>query len=110
MPSVVQINFKYDVSEEELENRASPESAAIFRQVPGLRWKIWSRDAESHESSGIYLFDDRDSAQAYVDGPIAEMIKAMPDTENHIMKILDVREDLTAITGGPINHSMHEQS
>lgn len=106
MPSVVQINFDYDIAEDELDNRSSTESAKIFHKVNGLRWKLWLRDPETRDSAGIYLFDDRASAEAYLAGPIADMIKQMPDTANHSFKVFDVREELTAVTGGPLKHHM----
>lgn len=106
MTCIVQINFDYDVTEDELAVRSNPERARIFHSVVGLRWKIWLRDAERRESGGIYLFEDRKSAQAYIDGPIVEMVRSIPDTANHSVKLFDVREEVSAVTGAPLDHSM----
>ena len=103
MPTIAQINFTYDVTEEELAERSNPERAEMFWNVEGLRWKIWLRDTERRESGGIYLFDDRASAQAYLDGPIAAAVKTMPDSSAHSFKLFDVREEVSAVTGAPID-------
>ena len=103
MPTIVQINFDWDLSEEELADSSTPETAKIFESVAGLRWKIWLRDPERRESGGIYLFDDRDAAQAYLDGPIAQAVASFPASSNHSLKLFDVREDVTAVTGGPLD-------
>lgn len=106
MATIVQINFDYDVSEDELEQRSNPERAKIFHGVEGLCWKVWLRDADRRESGGIYLFDSRASAQAYVDGPIATAVCNLPDSFNHSIKIFDVRENVSAVTGAPLGHLM----
>ncbi len=106
MPSIVQINFDYDVTEEELSALSNPDRAKVFHTVAGLRWKIWLRDADRRESGGIYLFEDRRSAQAYIDGPIVEMVKAIPHTSNHSIKLFEVREDVSMVTGAPLDHCM----
>lgn len=33
---------------------------------PGLLWKIWTENPETNEAGGIYLFEDRASAEAYL--------------------------------------------
>ncbi|MDE2436410.1 MAG: YdhR family protein [Sphingomonadales bacterium] len=106
MATIVQINFDYDVSEDELEQRSNPERARIFQSVEGLCWKVWLRDADRRESGGIYLFETRASAQAYVDGPIAAAVCKLPDSSNHSIKIFDVRENVSAVTGAPLGHRM----
>lgn len=106
MPTIVQINFAFDVTEDELAKRSNPEKAKIFQSVPGLRWKIWLRNPEKRESGGIYLFDDRASGQAYIDGPICAMVKQLPDTSGHSIKIFDIREDVSAVTGAPLDARM----
>ena len=34
---------------------------------PGLRWKIWTENAETQMAGGIYLFDDESLARAYAE-------------------------------------------
>ncbi len=106
MPAIVQINFHNDISEEELAQTSNPERAKMFWNVDGLRWKVWLRDAERRESGGIYLFATRAAAEAYVSGPIAAAIKTLPHTSAHSIKLFDVRDDVSAITGAPLDVDM----
>lgn len=102
MPTILQVNFSYDISEEELARRSNPARAKIFETLPGLRWKVWIRSPERRESGGIYLFDDRAAAEAYLAGPIVAAMKTMPDTANLTTKMFDVREDVSAVTRAPL--------
>lgn len=68
---------------------------------PGLRWKIWTENAETNMAGGIYLFDDMESAQAYAEMHTARLqgfgvtgIRAL---------FFHVNETLTEMDGGPIS-------
>jgi hypothetical protein len=63
--TVLQINFKFNVSPTELAEAFAPLAEPIA-EVPGLRWKIWSLDEATSEFAGIYLFDDTESVQTYL--------------------------------------------
>ena len=100
--AIVQINFDWDISEEEVAARSGPEQAQVFTTLPGLLWKIWLRSPERHESGGIYLFESREAAEAYVDGPIVARIKGNPDFGNVTVKLFDIREGQSRITRAPL--------
>jgi hypothetical protein len=102
MMAIVQINFTNDVSEEELAVRSGPEQAQVFTTLPGLLWKIWLRDPERRESGGIYLFESREAAEAYVAGPIVARIKGNPDFGDVTVKVFNVREEQSRITRAPL--------
>lgn len=106
MPVILEVNFDWDVTEEEAAKFSTPDKAKIFWAVPGLLWKIWIRDPETGGSGGVYLFKDRASAEKYRDGPIVEAVRNYPKSSNHTVRIFDVREDVTAVTGGPIDAEM----
>jgi len=66
----------------------------------GLRWKVWTENAAEGRAGGIYLFDDRASADAY---------RAMHSARLAAFGIKDIRaltfdvnEPLSAITRGPL--------
>ena len=40
--------------------------AHSIAQEPGLIWKIWTENEAAQEAGGIYLFQDRPSAEAYL--------------------------------------------
>lgn len=100
--AIVQINFDWDISEEEVAARSGPEQAQVFTTLPGLLWKIWLRDPQRRESGGIYLFESREAAEAYVGGPIVARIKANPDFGNVTVKVFDIREGQSLITRAPL--------
>ena len=40
--------------------------AESINQEQGLRWKIWTENAETQEAGGIYLFDEQKHAEQYL--------------------------------------------
>ena len=100
--AIVQINFGNDVSEAEVEARTNPEQTQAIADVPGLLWKVWLRSPERRESGGIYLFESREAADAYVAGPIVARIKGNPDYQHVSVKIFDVREAPSRVTRAPL--------
>lgn len=98
---VLQINLKFNVPVEELK-KAFDALAKDIAAVKGLRWKVWILNEQEHEAGGVYLFDDKDTVQAYLEGPIVSGLKAHPALSEISVKQFDVVEDLTAITRGPL--------
>ncbi len=66
---------------------------------PGLEWKIWIKNPETGERGGIYLFDNAEDAEAYVESKYVDDSKDMfAEIEIKQWEIID---ELTEITGGP---------
>ena len=86
----------------EWEARYTDDRARQFLSVPGLQWKIWLDGEEERRAGGIYLFDSRASAEAYVNGPIVARMKSNPDITELQIRIFDVRERMSAITHAPV--------
>jgi hypothetical protein len=99
--TVLQINFKFNVTPAELAEAFAPLAEPIAK-VPGLRWKIWSLNAATSEFGGIYLFDDADSAQAYLEGPIIAEVSKHPALSDISAKQFGVIDEFSAITRGPV--------
>jgi hypothetical protein len=100
---IVQVNYtRPDMPKAEWEARYTDDRARQFLSVPGLQWKIWLDGDAERRAGGIYLFDTRAAAEAYVDGPIVARMKANPDITDLQVRIFDVRENMTAITNGPV--------
>jgi hypothetical protein len=99
--TVLQINFKFNVSPTELAEAFGPLAEPIAN-VPGLRWKIWSLNEATSEFAGIYLFDDKDSAQAYLEGPIIAQVSAHPALSDISAKQFGVVEEFSASTRAPV--------
>lgn len=99
---VVQVNYSYKPSRAEWEARYTDERAKPFLSVDGLQWKIWIDSPDEPRVGGIYLFETRAQAEAYVGGPIVARIRANPDVENVDIRIFAVRERMSAITRAPV--------
>ncbi len=47
--------------------------AGIIGRSPGLRWKIWTENEDEGTGGGIYLFEDDESARAYLEEHTARL-------------------------------------
>jgi hypothetical protein len=102
---IVQINYRRpDMPKAEWEARYTDDRAAQFLAVPGLHWKIWLDGDAERLAGGIYLFEDRAAAEAYVDGPIVARLKSNPDLGEVDIRVFDVRERMSEITRAPLPH------
>ena len=99
--TVLQINFKFSVTPAELAEAFGPLAEPIAK-VPGLRWKIWSLNEDTSEFAGIYLFDDAESVQAYLEGPIIEQVSKHPALSDISAKQFGVLEAFSATTRASI--------
>lgn len=63
----------------------------------GIIWKIWTENAEAKEAGGIYLFDTKENAEAYLAMHSARLTQW--GVQNIRSKIFLVNEALSAITG-----------
>lgn len=98
---LLQINLKFNVPTADLK-KAFDALANDIAAVQGLRWKIWIMNEQEHEAGGIYLFEDKNAVQAYLEGPIVSGLKAHPALSDISAKQFDVVADLTSITHGPV--------
>jgi hypothetical protein len=112
--TVVQINFKLTMSGKEYEQAIAP-LAQVVADVAGLQWKIWLLNEYSHEAGGIYLFEDEDAANAFLNGPLVAQVKSAPSIADLCVAQFAVLSTLTAITRGPVTRrppgaGQHDQS
>ena len=100
---IVQINYRRpDMPKAEWEARYTDERAAQFLKVPGLAWKIWLDGDAEKLAGGIYLFEDRAAAEAYVNGPIVARLKSNPELSEVDIRLFDVRARMSEITRAPL--------
>jgi len=99
--TVLQINFKFNISPAELAEGFAPLAEPIA-EVPGLRWKIWSLNEDSSEFAGIYLFDNPESVQTYLEGPIIAQVSKHPALSDINAKQFGVIDEFSAITRAPV--------
>ena len=99
---VLQINYRFqNVTAEEWAKRYTDATGQKFLSVTGLQWKIWL-DGEANNVGGLYLFDTRANAEAYLAGPIVAAMKANPNVADLRFTLSDVRERMSAITNAPV--------
>ena len=98
---ILQINFKFNVSGEEYSQATTPLVEPIAA-VPGLRWKVWIINEEDSEAGGIYLFDDGDSVNSYMNSEIVAGIVNHPALSDFSVKTFDVMDEQTAVCRGPV--------
>jgi len=99
--TVLQVNFKVNVSPAEYEKTVTP-MADAFAEVDGLRWKVWLLNQQEREAGGIYLFEDEPSCAAFLAGPLAAALKSAPFVRDVNIKRFDVMAEPTEVTHGPV--------
>ena len=66
MAVVAQVNFPMDGPWGSEMSEAFRGLAESINEEPGFLWKVWIEDQAAGLSGGIYLFETRDQAEAYV--------------------------------------------
>ncbi len=89
---LVQINFNYALTQQQLKT-GTDEALTAIQQVPGLVWKIWIYNDEDKIAGGIYLFENKDAATAYVNGPVIAGLKSSPVFSDFSIRQFDIMLD-----------------
>jgi hypothetical protein len=95
---LLQVDFVDERPATEDKTFALTELAHTIAQTPGLIWKIWTENPDTHEAGGIYLFEDEVSLDAYLTMH-TERLQRMGIGQINA-KTFQVNEPLTAITRG----------
>jgi hypothetical protein len=74
--------------------------APAIAAVPGLLWKLWIFDEEKRRGGGVYLFADRESAAAYLEGPIISRLRGSPAIAGFSARMFGVLEAPSTVTRG----------
>lgn len=99
---IVQVNYKYEGDPAAWAKNYTRERAEMFVNLPGLKWKIWLDAPEENRTGGLYLFEDRRSADAYVNGPLLARHRKNPAISDMQVRVFNTRDEMTSITRGPI--------
>ena len=81
----------------------SREAATKIASVEGLIWKIWLLQEEESEMGGIYLFANRKTAEAYLNGLVVQAVRSNPAVVSTKSHIWGVESSLSALTRGPMH-------
>jgi hypothetical protein len=82
--------------------RRSRDAAATIASVEGLIWKIWISQEEEFGIGGMYLFANRQTAEAYLNHPVVQAVRGNPAVLSAESQLWDVESSLSAITRGPV--------
>ena len=99
--TVLHLRFKLRVSPKVLLAH-SREAATIIASVDGLIWKIWVLQEEEFEMGGIYLFADRETAEAYLNHPGVQAVRSNPAVVSSQYQLWEVESSLSALTRAPL--------
>jgi Putative mono-oxygenase ydhR len=101
--TVLHLRFKLRVSPDALFAK-SREAAASIAWVKGLIWKIWISRQKELEMGGIYLFANRESAEAYLNHPVVQAVRCNSAVVSTDSQIWDVESGLSALTRAPLQN------
>jgi len=99
--TVLHMRFKLRVPPHVLFAR-SREAATVIASVEGLIWKIWVLQEEEFEIGGMYLFANRETAEAYLNHPIVQVLTSNPAVVSTQSQLWDVENSLSALTRAPL--------
>jgi hypothetical protein len=80
----------------------SREAASFIATVEGLIWKIWVSQEDAFELGGMYLFANRETAEAYLKHPIVQALRLNPDVVSTHSELWDIETSLSALTRAPL--------
>jgi hypothetical protein len=80
----------------------SREAATVIASVEGLIWKIWILLQEELEMGGMYLFANRETAEAYLNHPVVQAVCSNPAVVSTQSQLWDVESSLSALTRAPL--------
>ena len=78
---------------------ATKEVAPAFKELSGLRSKVWLSDEENNTYGGVYTWEDRQSMENYLSGSFYdEVLGDNPAFVNITYQTYEVLEEPTSIT------------
>lgn len=101
---ILQINYRFKVSVDDYVGAVAP-MAEDFAAVKGLCWKVWLLNEERKEAGGIMLFEDQESLDAFLNGPLAAKVTGNPALSDFSVRQFGVMKKETGITRGPLEVS-----
>lgn len=74
------------------------ELAPAFAELPGLLTKVWLADPPARAYGGVYLFADRESADAFLSSALFRTVGSYPHFTDLALRRFDVDEKTTRRT------------
>ena len=101
MPTVLHLSFKLRVPPRVLLAH-SREAATLIASAEGLIWKIWVMQEEELRMGGVYLFANREAAEAYLNHPVIQAVRSNPAVLSAESQVWEVETSLSALTRAPL--------
>jgi len=99
---VLIVTFKLEgISTEAWEQQAA-QLAPKFRAMPDLLSKVWLADPKTNTYGGAYLWRDRASLDAYLDGPVFGALNQLPGVHSIETRTFAALEAPTRISLGTV--------
>jgi len=76
------------------------ELANSINQEPGIIWKIWTENEQQQEAGGVYIFESKETALAYLEMHTARLNEM--GIKNVRGRIFDMNQELSQINNGPM--------
>jgi Putative mono-oxygenase ydhR len=99
--TILQINYRYNTSRADYTALVTP-SAEFIATVPGLVWKTWLMNEAEHEAGCIYLFESRETAQAWVDSKVVADFAAHSALSAFSVKMFEAMVPISLVTRAPL--------
>ena len=94
------VNFNLEGITHEQYQEAAKEVAPSFKELSGLRSKVWLSDEENNTYGGVYTWENRQSMENYLSSSFYdEVLGNNPAFVNINYKVYEVLEEPTSITG-----------
>lgn len=92
------INFTLTDMTDDRYREVCAELAPAFAELPGLLTKVWLADPPARAYGGVYLFADRESADAYLGSALFRTVESFPHFADLALRRFDVDEATTRRT------------
>lgn len=92
------ITFDLTSMTDERYREVCSELAPAFAELPGLLAKMWLVEAPNAAYGGIYLFDDRSSADTFLASGLFRTVEQYPHFTGLTVRRFDIDEAVTRLT------------
>ncbi len=93
------VNFNLEGIDHDQYLGAATEVAPAFKELDGLRSKVWLSDKDNNTYGGVYTWDNRESMENYLNSEFYDQVLGSnPNFVNITYKAYGVLESPTSIT------------
>ena len=93
------VNFNLEGIDHDQYLGAATEVAPAFKELDGLKSKVWLSDKDNNTYGGVYTWDNRESMENYLNSEFYDQVLGSnPNFVNITYKAYDVLEGPTSIT------------